>query len=374
MRLPKDILSGRAKKPEFYLCQADKTILGGLNVTNSSAVFKFNSYSEINCDVDRLYQHPISGEMIENPLYDKVEALRLLYVVDFGYFQIQEANIVSDGIREYKSVSAYSLEYALCNRYLDNFMINLGVEGSIDGVKLLNQADISHSLIHLVLDKMPDWSVGHIDMPIQDKQRSFEVEHQAIYDFMINDMSDTFQCVFEFDTMNNTVNIYDEETYSLDSNIYVSMDTIANSVEVSYSADDIKTRLYVYGADDISIREVNLGLEYITNIDYYCTEDWLGKDLYDAYTKYIELTESYRKRFSELMLEWSCLYDQYSELYNRIPDYDESDEDYPIVYSKSELPTPSSQNVYRIYKVVEGGATWYYKCISEQVNGATTYR
>lgn len=374
MRLPKDILSGRAKKPEFYLCQADKTILGGLNVTNASAVFKFNSYGEINCDVDRLYQHPISGEMVENPLYDKVEALRVLYIVGFGYFQIQESNISFDGIREYKSVLAYSLEYTLCNRYLDNFMINLGVDGAIDGVKLLNQADISHSLIHLVLEKMPDWSVGHVDMSIQDKQRSFEVDHQAIYDFMINDMCDTFGCVFEFDTMNNTINIYDEETYSLDSNIYVSMDTIANSVEISYNADDIKTRLYVYGADDISIREVNLGLEYITNISYYCNEDWLGKELYDAYTAYCKLVDSYREQFSELMLEWSGLYDQYSDLYNKIPDYDESYEDYPVVYSKSDLPTASSKNVYQIYKVVEGNATWYYKCISEQVNGTTTYR
>lgn len=375
MRLPKDILSGRAKKPEFYLCQADKTILGGLNVTNASAVFKFNSYSEISCEIHRDYQHPITGLMMENPLYDKVEALRLIYVVGFGYYQIQESNIVLDAIGEYKSISAYSLEYALCNRYLDNFMINLGVDGSIDGVKLLNQADISHSLIHLVLEKMPDWSVGHVDMSIQDKQRSFEVDHQAIYDFMLNDMCDTFGCVFEFDTTNNTINIYDEETYSLDSNIYVSMDTIASSVEISYNADDIITRLYVYGADDISIREVNLGLDYITNISYYCSPDWLGEELYNAYTDYCKLVDSYREQFSELMIDWSELYDQYSDLYNKVPDYDESyDDEYPTVYSKSELPEASSKNVYQIYKVVEGDATWYYKCISEQVDGTTVYK
>ena len=253
MRLPKDILSGRAKKPEFYLCRPDKTILGGLNVTNASATFKFNSYGEISCELYRTYQHPISGEMVVNPLYDKIEALMLLYIVNFGYFQIQESNEIIDSSGERKSISAYSLEYALCQRYLDNFLINLGVDGSIDGVKLLNQADISHSLIHLALEKMPNWSVGHVDLSVQDRQRSFEVDHQTIYDFLLNDVSDTFGVIFEFDTVNNTVNIYDEETYSLDSNIYVSMDTIANSVEISYNADDIKTRLYVYGADEPAI-------------------------------------------------------------------------------------------------------------------------
>ena len=375
MRLPKDILSGRAKKPEFYLCQADKTILGGLNVTNASAVFKFNSYSEINCDVYRDYQHPITGQMVENPFYEKIEALRLLYIVGFGYFQIQESNIVFDGSIEYKSVVAYSLEYSLCNRYLDNFIINLGIDGSIDGVKLLNQSDISHSLIHLILDKMPEWTVGHVDMSIQDKRRSFEVDHQAIYDFMMNDMCDAFGCVFEFNTINNTIDIYDEETYSLDSNIYVSMDTIASSAEISYNADDIKTRLYVYGADDISIREVNLGLDYITNINYYCSPDWLGEELYNAYINYCKLVDSYREQFSELMLDWSEVYDKYSELYNKIPDYDESsDSKYPIVHSKSELPVASSSNVYQIYKVVDGDATCYYKCISEYNNGVTTYK
>lgn len=370
MRLPKDILSGRARKPDFYLCQADKTILGGLNVTNASATFKFNSYSEVDCEVHKTYQHPITGEMVENPLYNKVEALRLLYIVDFGYFQIQESTIILEGNVEYKKVVAYSLEYSLCNRYLDNFMINLGVAGSIDGVTLLND-DKTHSLLHLILEKMPDWSIGtQVDLSLQDKKRSFDVDHQSIYDFMMNDMCDTFKCIFKFDTENNEIEVYDEDSYSIDTNIRVSMDTIANSAEINYSADDIKTRLYVYGADDISIREANLGLEYITNINYYCTEDWLGKELYDAYMAYSKLTESKREKYSELILEWSKIYDEYSDCYNKVPHYEESN--IPIVDKQSDLPQASSKYVYDIYKVKENGS--YYICKAKLVNGSTTYQ
>ena len=200
MRLPKDILSGENTKPQCFLCRPDKTILGALDITDASATFKFNSFGEISGDVYRTYQHPIGGEMLVNPLYDKLEALMVLYVVDFGYFQIQEANIISDGISEKKEILAYGLEYALCQRYLDTFVINLGTDASIDGVKLLNQADVSRSLIHLVLDKMPDWTVGHVDMSIADKQRSFEIDHETIYNFLLNDVSDAFGAVFEFDT------------------------------------------------------------------------------------------------------------------------------------------------------------------------------
>lgn len=370
LRLPKDILSGRSKRPDFYLCQADKTILGGLNVINASATFKFNSYSEVNCEVYKTYPHPITGEVVENPLYNKVEALRLLYVVDFGYFQIQESTIILEGNIEYKKVVAYSLEYSLCNRYLDNFMINLGVAGSIDGVTLLND-DKTHSLLHLILEKMPDWSIGtQVDLSLQNKKRSFDVNHQSIYDFMMNDMCDTFKCIFKFDTENNEIEVYDEESYSIDTNIRVSMDTIANSAEINYSADDIKTRLYVYGADDISIREANLGLEYITNISYYCTEDWLGKELYDAYMAYSKLTESKREKYSELILEWSKIYDEYSDCYNKVPHYEESN--IPIVDKQSDLPQASSKYVYDIYKVKENGS--YYICKAKVVNGNTTYQ
>lgn len=376
MRLPQDILSGCATKPQFFLCQPDKTILGGIELINASGTFKFNSITEISGEVDRVYTNLITGQECVNPLYDKTEALRLIYIPSYGYFQIQEADIISDGVREYKEILAYSLEYELTQKYLDSFVINYGTVESIDGVKLYNIASPDKSLINLVLDKMDgSWIVGHVDMSVQDLQRSFEVDHQAIYDFIMNDMVDTFGIVVEFDTVDRTVNIYDEKKYSLDTNIYVSMDTIANSVEVNYSADDIKTRLYVYGENDISVREVNLGLDYITNIEYYNSPDWLGQKLYDAYNAYCTLVESKREQFSELMLQWSALYDKYSELYNKIPDYDESyDDSIPVVYSKSNLPAASEKNVYMTYKVVEGDATWYYICKSEVIDGITTYR
>ena len=377
MRIPRDILTNTAKIPEVYLCQVDKEIIGGLrNITNFNYNGKFNAYSEISMEVPRTYVHPITGEYLENPLYKYVEALRLIYVVGFGFFEIQQAGIVSDGIYEYKDLVAYSLEYQLSQKYLEEFVINYGTVESIDGVKLLNQADISHSLIHLALEKAKNWSVGHVDLSVQDRQRSFEIDSSTVYDFLMNDMEDTFGIVVTYDTENNTVNIYDEETYSVDSNVFVSKDNLAQEIHIEYSADDIKTLLNVYGQDDLDIRMVNLGLPYVMDLSYYATPEWMGQDLYDAYKAYCELATSYQEEYSELMLEWSALYDQFSELYNRVPDYDngEYDDSIPTVYSKSDLPTASEKNVYMVYRVVEGDATWYYKCQVERVDDTTTYR
>ena len=99
MRLPKNLLSDTCKPPKVFLCQVDKTILGGMNVINFSGTFKFNSYHEISFEFDRTYIDYNTGEYKINPLYDYVEAPRLIYVVGYGYFEIQQSGIVSDGIR-----------------------------------------------------------------------------------------------------------------------------------------------------------------------------------------------------------------------------------------------------------------------------------
>lgn len=376
MRLPKNLLSGTCKPPKVFLCQTDKTILGGISPINFNGTFKFNSYHEISFEFDRIYIDYNTGEYKVNPLYDLCETPRLIYVVGFGYFEIQQSEIQTDFNREYKNVVAYSYEFILSTKYLDLFTINMGTTESIDGVQLYSTADPSKSLIHLVLEKTNGaWKPGHVDIQLQNLHRSFEIDHGSIYDFLLNEVSDTFKCVFDFDTETNTVNIYDEESYGKDTNIYISKDNLSQELTVSYNGDEIKTCLYVYGDSDLDIRSVNLGLPYIMDISYYNTPEWLGQDLYDAYNAYCTLATSYQEEYSNLMLEWSSIYDQLSELYNRIPDYDDNyDDSIPTVYSKSDLPVASEKNVYMVYRVVEGDATWYYKCQAERVDDTTIYR
>ena len=210
-------------------------------------------------------------------------------VEGFGFFQLQDPQEESDGIRESKTMSAYSLEYDLSNRYLDTFYINKGVAGSIDGVQLYNPNDTEHSLLHLVIaEKAPDWSIGHVDSELATQRRFFEIDRESVYDFLMNDMSNTFKCVVIFDTFKNTINVYKEEDAGSETDVVISFDNLVNNIKVQYSTDDIKTVLTVTGSDDLSIREVNFGLPYITDLSYYHTVEWMGQDLYDAYSKYLQ--------------------------------------------------------------------------------------
>lgn len=319
MRLPKNLLSDSYRSPSVYLCQTNKDRIGELTVNNFKGTFKWNAYSEISFDIDRNYCDINMGDIIVNPYYDFVEALRLVEVEGFGFFQLQDPEIDSDGIKETKSINAHSSEYDLSQRYLENFIINKGIAGSIDKVQLYNQNDTDHSLLHLVIaEKAPDWKIGHVDADLATERRFFEIDRISVYDFLMNDLCETFKCVIEFDTYNNTINVYKEETAGADTDMFITFDNLSNKINIKYSADDIKTVLTVKGADDINIREVNYGLPYITDLSYYHTIDWMGQELYDAYSKYLKVVSDNKQLYLNAKEEARTYSATISDLKNRV--------------------------------------------------------
>lgn len=368
MRLPKDILSKTYRKPRLYLCEVDKTKICELEVSDLQGSLKFNSLSELTFEAPREYINTTTGKTQVNPHYDRIEALRLIYLENFGYFELQGPELVSDGIQESKSCTAYSLEYVLSQKYLDDFYINTGgvdslevinaaIEGKIVPIVLYNPSNPKLSLLHLILEKVYGWKIGHVDYQLQTLSRQFEIDRQSVYDFIVNEICDKFNCYVVFDTINNTINLYAESptakfigdgytrsfkigseyadeplfssvetvsingykttrwTYSISDNIgilileeapepnadievvgvdstwetdvFVTFDNLAQEINVSYDSDEIKTVLTVTYGNDYDIREVNLGSPYLTDLSYYYDEDWMGKDLYDAYTAYM---------------------------------------------------------------------------------------
>lgn len=319
MRLPKNLLSDTYRPPAIYLCQTNKDRIGELTVGDFKGTFKWNAYSEISFTIDRKLCNITSGDIVVNPYYDLTEALRLVEVEGFGFFQLQDPNIESDGIKEIKSLSANSLEYDLSNRYLENFIINKGIAGSIDKVQLYNPNDQEHSLLHLVLtEKCPDWKIGHVDAALAIQRRFFEIDRESVYDFFMNEMAPTFKCVVIFDTYDNSVNIYEEESAGTDTDVIITFENLANNIKVNYSADDIKTVLTVTGAEDLSIREVNYGLPYITDLSYYHTVEWMGEHLYNAYNDYLQVLAENQQQYLNIAAEARRFNDIIVDLKNHV--------------------------------------------------------
>lgn len=402
--LSKDFF-GNPKPPEVYLCNTSRKILGQLPAYDLSGTFKWNSYSEIQFSVDRVYTDIITGESVVHSLFDKVEGLRNVYLKNIGYFTIQDPN-TSYGDKDTKQVSAFSLEYATAgSKYLDNFRINTGDVDSkeviyesskygnnatidqmykparYDGwdaaeayyqreydergdytyqqVQILNEeaykahfgddmpaGDILYihgyanvqfydphtpelSLLSLIFEKIPEWKIGHVDYSLRSKERKFDEEHIAVYDFLMNNVSDTFRAVIEWDSINGVVNFYEEAEDGInddgtiqtrwETDVFISRSNLASEVSISYSTDDIKTKLKVSGSDDLDIREVNLGKNYILNLDYYHDDEWMDQELIEAYDDYLEAVAEYSPQYKTAMQNWVSAYNKYDELMNAVP-------------------------------------------------------
>lgn len=392
MRLPFDILSKNYKRPRLFLCETDKTRICELDVIEFNGSFKFNSYSELTFDVPRIYTDITTGETKVNPYYNKIEAVRLVYLDGFGYFELQGPELFSDGIEERKSCAAYSLEYTLSQKYLENFYINTGGVDSIEvinassekniiPVTLYNPINTKLSLLHLILEKIYGWKIGYVSPSLRTLSRQFEVDRESVYDFIMNEICEKFNCYAVFDTINNTINLYAESltakfigdghtnnftitppfeqigTVSIDgykttrwqynsltglitledtpefgshievvdgalteweTDVFVTFDNLAEEININYSADDIKTVLTVTYGDDYDIRDVNLGLPYLTDLTYYYTVDWMGPDLYDAYTKYLQKSNSLQSKYTNNSQEILKLNDYISYEENRL--------------------------------------------------------
>ena len=399
MILPKDIFSGNYIKPRIFLCEVDKEKICQLATTNTKGSFKFNAFSELNFDVPRVYDDINTGETKVNPFYDKIESPRLICVENFGYFELQGPELNSDGINEYKSCLAYSYEYTLSTKYLEDFFVNTG---KVDSLEVLNADNPNSivpiilydptnpklSLLHLALEKIYGWKIGHVDKQLQTLSRQFEIDRTSVYDFLMNDVCEKFNCYIYFDTINNEINVYAEsptakfigdgksntfiinkatagsapfsriETVSIDgykttrwsysivdgdgilvleetpvqdamveavgidstwdTDVYVSFDNLSQEVAVNYDADSIKTVLTVTYGEDEDIRETNLGLPYLTDISYYYTVDWMGQDLYDAYTRYLDKSNNYQIEYTSNSKEALKINDQIYYEENRL--------------------------------------------------------
>lgn len=400
--IPKDIFDN-PKPPRLFLCTPDKKIIGELPSYDETLDGKWGSYSELRFSIDRKYTDILTGKAKVNPLFDKAEGLRKIYVENIGYFIIQDPNMTY-GDKDSKTLSCFSSEYETANKYLENFRINTGEIDSKEVIALESEYGYNYtidkdnlyklttgnfnpytkyyvkiytdndsytyeqigidnedqynnydgktvattlyeknypnvqfylptnpklSLLHLIFEKIPGWKIGNVDVKLGRKERTFNEDRIAVYDFLMNEIQDTFKCVVEWDTLTYTVNFYEEEEDGItednevqsrwETNVFISRDNLANEININYSTDDIKTKLKVSGADDLNIREVNLGQNYIMNLGYYHNLDWMEQDLFEAYDDYLEAVEEYTPQYSEAMQNWVGANNKYNDFMNAVP-------------------------------------------------------
>ena len=267
----------------FLKNQSEKIISPMIGVMNFSAELNYNEISQITFDV------PFAHDGKETPYYKALTGFKIIEWQNVGRFQLVNPSISGDGLEEIKSCMAYSLEYEFVGK-------KISLEK--DTYNFYNPVAPKETVLGIIMERMPSWKIGEVDSSLWGKYRTFEINNQNLLEFMKNDLQETYNCIFEFDTFERKVYVRDANKDAATVGVYLSTENLIKKIEINENSEDIVTVLDVNGADGVNIRSVNpLGTNKIYNLDYFMTSDNVDEGLIERWnswkTKYEEKQSKY---------------------------------------------------------------------------------
>lgn len=329
----------------LYLCNPDRSLLGTLYATNRNLTLRFNSLSELTFDVPK-YITNANGGMIEHPYFERVATKRLIKVDKVGWFRITEATETENSTGAIKSVIAESHEsifkdmgfveenrlykfYDATDPYDETY--NADDDGAIPSIvgQLYQQLGIRCALNDYDAESeidYADWTIVWIEDGLKYRETNKENVCRTLkgsdslfgYDFMITDVGDAFQVLFEFDILHHTIKIKSAATVAQKTNIYLSFDNLIQELAVSERSDEIVTVLACKGTD-LDITSVNpMGTNYICDFSYFMGNEengypWMSKALTDKLIEWRSAVQSSENSYADLVKELQRLYMEKAE-------------------------------------------------------------
>ena len=134
------------------------------------------------------------------------------------------------------------------------------------------------------------------------KYRFFEQCSTKWYNFLQSEVSEAFDCVFEFDNYNMELNVYAKETYGTNNGLYLDW-THIEKINKTFKTGDVVSRLYIESPNTSIVEENPLGTEYVECFDYYINSGIMSQSLIDALKNYDVLLEQKQVEFLTIKLE-----------------------------------------------------------------------
>lgn len=329
---------GRTEPSIIYLAKPGKRLycaLGGIDTSTASLLLKTNNTAELTFTVDKYINNTVTDG------YEELDELMELYCDGIWFKIVDPPTINNDGLRETKEITAESYEIMLTQYKLKNFKINMGEEDSYEmmyqathdtnkfyQIKFYDSENEDLSFLHLVLKHadVPGWHIGYVDNITPDDDGkllpnnicNFEVDDQNVYAFLTQEAAQAYKCVFEFDTVNMTINVYRPDSLGKDTNVVLGFRNIQNSITISRD-ENLVTQFYVEGLDDYNIDAVNFGDSVITDLSYFICEPYMDTSLQEKYNAWQSYRESRREEFINLSKEYNKNLEVLTELMNRVP-------------------------------------------------------
>ena len=352
---------GNHEQTIVYLATPSRIILCALNgIDYSSGNFegKCNDVSTISFDVNQ-YIETYTGQLVESNAYNWLSKFMKLYVTGIGWFIMDSPVTHGTGTKEYKSITAQSIQSEYAQIPLDGWKVNCGTTDSlemlVDGnveeiegvefakeqIKFYNEKKPQLSLVNILVEKVPGWKVGYIDnkpkeyktiengevvtksVLLKDEVGKFDLDYSDVYSFITQEFEKFFNCIVEFDFENLIVNFYRVENFGKNTNITIGFRNVENSNEITIDEENIFTKIRVSGTNDLGIEQCNGGSNYLFYLDrFWLNNKFLSDTTIEKYKRWESFCVQARIDYTALSKEWNIQQDKISELYIRIPTRD----------------------------------------------------
>lgn len=282
----------------IFLCKPDKTVIRELTKSAYNKIYtpQLGGADTFEFSIPKKF----NGKDVKN--YDDIVGRNFIKIQQLntviGYFEIQSTQTDNDGIKEIKNVKCYSIEVKLINKQL---YLTTGT------FKLVNNSDPTKGLLNIIVGKSQSWSIGNIDSSLLSKERYFDISATNILELMLNQMQTSYECVFEFDTVNNLINAYALSNFGRQSPINISLNNLIKTANVEVLSSEAVTRLYLYGDNEISVYDVNLGQPFIQNFNFYKNTRFMSQGLINALDAYDAKVASYQTQYTSYISQLNTL-------------------------------------------------------------------
>ena len=325
---------------KIYLCSPDLepiTVLNGVKTETVEYDEHVKDFDTLTFEVDEYIN--VDGKRVKTNGYDDLEVYMNLYLEDIGCFQMQHPSTENDGSHETKTVTAYSLEREFMDKDFVGFKINTGETDSFEYLAADNLREDGMakeyvvfyrsdkkdlSLMHLVLEKMPGWSVedSDIDDDLWNVKLSFSEDNINLYALLTSTIAPKAECIFMFDTLHRKIKAIGKkklDSYRYETNVFVGYRNLAQSVSISVDEDSVYTRFNCEGSDSLKLNDWNYNDSRIFDISYFTREPYMPSSLQEKVKKWVKWREDNRETFAELSKRRAAKNEEIYELKYRVP-------------------------------------------------------
>lgn len=325
---------------KIYLCSPDLepiTVLNGVKTETVEYDEHVKDFDTLTFEVDEYIN--VDGKRVKSNGYDDLEVYMNLLLEDTACFQMQHPSTENDGSHETKTVTAYSLEREFMDKDFVGFKINTGEPDSFEYLAADNLREDGMakeyvvfyrpdkkdlSLIHLVMEKMPGWSVedDDIDNELWNLKLSFSEDNINLYALLTSTIAPKAECIFMFDTLHRKIKAIGKkklDSYRYETNVFIGYRNLAQSVSVSVDEDSVYTRFNCEGADSLKLNDWNYNDSRIFDISYFTREPYMSSSLQEKVKKWVKWREDNREMFAELSKRRATKNEEIYELKYRVP-------------------------------------------------------